>query len=96
MLSQAFFLTTIFLAEAWDDTFMSKIQIFKDADVLADNAAQMFVDLASQAISDHGSFSVALSGGSTPKKLHKLLAETYKDDVDWSKVFVFLNQIFQF
>lgn len=70
---------------------MSKIQIFKDADVLADSAAQTFVDLAKQAIADHGYFSVALSGGSTPKKLHKCLAETYKNDVDWSKVFVFLS-----
>ena len=35
-------------------------------------------------------FTIALSGGNTPKRLHRLLAQSpYKDRIDWSKVHVF-------
>jgi len=38
-----------------------------------------------------GSFSVALSGGSTPKKLHAILVSEYRSAVDWSKVVIYLG-----
>lgn len=63
--------------------FKSKAQIFE-------TAAQLFVDAAKKNIEEKGFFSVALTGGSSPIELHKLLAtETYRSQVDWSKVFVF-------
>ena len=63
--------------------FKSKTQIFE-------TAAQLFVDAAKKNIDEKGFFSVALTGGSSPIDLHKLLTtETYKSQVDWSKVFVF-------
>ncbi|WP_431212574.1 6-phosphogluconolactonase [Puia sp. P3] len=35
-------------------------------------------------------FTIALSGGSTPRALHKLLAAApYKDQIDWSKMHIF-------
>ncbi len=34
-------------------------------------------------------FSIALSGGSTPKIIFKLIANHYKDKIDWSKVLIF-------
>ncbi|MCH9630783.1 MAG: 6-phosphogluconolactonase [Chlamydiia bacterium] len=48
-----------------------------------------FISCANDAIKDHGSFFVALSGGSTPKAMFELLAEKYADKVDWSKVHLF-------
>ena len=52
--------------------------------------AELFVKSANKAITSHGKFSVALSGGSTPKALYTLLAhEPFRDQVDWSKVFLF-------
>jgi 6-phosphogluconolactonase len=54
--------------------------------------AAYFVSLANKAIKTQGSFTVALSGGSSPKKLYSLLAnEPYKSQVDWKKVFFFFG-----
>lgn len=57
--------------------------ISKDAEALAKRAAEEFVRLADLAISERGSFHVALSGGSTPKRSY---AELLAADVDWKNV----------
>lgn len=57
---------------------------------VADFAAKFIIDLASSAIAKKGIFSIALSGGSTPKILYGKLKE-YKDAIDWSKVLVFFS-----
>ena len=45
--------------------------------------------LARQAIAKSGRFTVALSGGSTPKALYSLLASQYRGRVDWRQVHLF-------
>ncbi len=50
------------------------IQTFADPEYLAQAAAARFVQLAESAIAARGLFTVALSGGSTPKRLYQLLA----------------------
>lgn len=66
------------------------IAIYPDADQLSQAAAQYFVQVANEAIVSHGRFTVALSGGSTPKKLYSLLAaEPYRSQINWSLVEVF-------
>ncbi len=66
------------------------IKIYKDKDTLARAAADLFVETASEAITQRGRFTVALTGGSTPEQLYKLLATTeYRDRVDWQQVWVF-------
>jgi len=63
---------------------------FRDAQAVCEEAAGRWVRIASQAIAERGSFSVALSGGSTPRRLYELLAAApYHDQVDWEKVHVF-------
>jgi 6-phosphogluconolactonase len=53
-------------------------------------AAEEFVRCARQAIEARGSFSVALSGGSTPKGLYALLAgDEFRSQVAWDKVVFF-------
>lgn len=53
-------------------------------------AVKHFIDVAKDSISSHGSFFVALSGGSTPKAMfEKLSQEPYKSQIDWSKVYLF-------
>ena len=52
-------------------------------------AAEEFVKLANGAIHAKGSFTVALSGGSTPKGMHSLLASDFAAAVPWKKVFFF-------
>ncbi|WP_186755607.1 6-phosphogluconolactonase [Echinicola salinicaeni] len=66
------------------------INIHKDPAALGEVAAKLFVNSAKAAIEEKGKFTVALTGGSSPVQLYKLLAEEkYKSQVDWDKVFVF-------
>jgi 6-phosphogluconolactonase len=67
------------------------LNIFNNEDEVLDALAAHFVEVASQAIAAKGKFSVALSGGNSPKKLYELLASTYHDKIDWEKVFFFFG-----
>lgn len=52
--------------------------------------AYHFIMLAQENINNYGQFSVALSGGSTPKAIFSLITSSpYKEQIDWSKVFLF-------
>lgn len=66
------------------------IEIFADLNALSDAAARLFADLAQDAITARGRFSVALSGGATPSRTYELLAQPpFRDRVPWPKVHVF-------
>ena len=55
-------------------------------------AAELFVEIAIDAIRTGGTFSVALAGGSTPRKLYSLLSsDAYRSKLAWSKVQFFLG-----
>lgn len=56
-------------------------------DIIA-SAVQQFIDLAHQAIKERGQFTVALSGGSTPKAIYQTLSQKPKA-LDWGRVFLF-------
>jgi 6-phosphogluconolactonase len=53
-------------------------------------AAEEFVRVGRAAIAEHGRFTVALSGGSTPRSLYSLLANKYAD-FPWSQTFLFFG-----
>jgi 6-phosphogluconolactonase len=66
------------------------LQTFTDAEAVSQAAAREFVRCANDAIGGRGRFTVALSGGSTPKRLYQILADApYKGTIDWSKIEVF-------
>jgi len=66
------------------------IIICHDADELARKAAEQFVSLAGAAIARSELFTVALSGGSTPRALYSLLASAeYRERIDWRGVHLF-------
>lgn len=67
------------------------LNIYDTADEVLTGLAEYFVIIGSEAITKNGKFSVALSGGSSPKKLYELLAGSYKDQLDWEKVFFFFG-----
>ena len=68
------------------------LHVYKNTDELLNGLAAHFVSLANKAITDNGRFSIALSGGSSPKKLYELLAtQTYRNQLDWSKVYFFFG-----
>jgi 6-phosphogluconolactonase len=54
-------------------------------------AATEFAALASRAVESNGRFSVALSGGSTPKSLYTLLASGSIPNIPWEKIFFFFG-----
>ncbi|HET7875216.1 MAG TPA: 6-phosphogluconolactonase [Methylomirabilota bacterium] len=69
---------------------MSQIRRLEDPAAVAAAAARDFADLAREAIRARGRFSVALSGGSTPRRLYALLAEhPFREAVPWDRIDVF-------
>jgi 6-phosphogluconolactonase len=62
------------------------IEIFANAQELARGAAEYFVARSGEAVARKGFFTVALSGGSTPKALYQLLVDL---DVPWSQTHFF-------
>jgi 6-phosphogluconolactonase len=67
-----------------------RIAIYPDTNVLSHEAAQYIVQVAQESIVTHGRFTIALSGGNTPKKLYALLgSEPYTSQIDWNLVEIF-------
>lgn len=68
----------------------NEIVVVGNSEELAREAAQRFTDLALEAVEFRGRFSVALSGGSTPAALYRLLAENpYRHQIPWAGVHLF-------
>lgn len=67
------------------------LNIFDTADEVLTGLAEYFSIIANESIKAKGKFSVALSGGSSPKKLYELLASSFKDELDWTKVYFFFG-----
>ena len=69
-----------------------EIKFLPDAQAVARHAAEQFVQIAQESIASRGRFTVALSGGSTPRALHLLLSsDEFRSQVDWSKVHIFFG-----
>jgi 6-phosphogluconolactonase len=67
-----------------------KMTISKDVDELSSRFAQWLVLYMKETLTKQDRFTIALSGGSTPKKLYQLLAsDEYKNQVDWNKIHFF-------
>jgi 6-phosphogluconolactonase len=68
------------------------ILVFETPEQVAMAAAERFADHAEKSINDHQIFSVALSGGNTPRRMYELLAqEAFKARFDWSVVHTFFG-----
>lgn len=71
-----------------------KIRVLDDLQAIAQAAADEFAAVCQQSIKDHRRFTVALSGGSTPKALHAVLVERSAKNpklIDWSRVQIFFG-----
>ena len=69
---------------------MAELEICRDPQELYAKAASLFTQRAKEAVSTQGRFCVALSGGSTPEGIYRLLAgEPFRSQVPWSEVHVF-------
>lgn len=67
-----------------------KILVAKTEDDAIGFCTNQFYDLANKAIASSGVFTVALSGGSTPKKLYRqILLQSKKHILEWNNVLFF-------
>lgn len=67
-----------------------RVSVVDDAAALAHAAAELFIAMAREAVERAGLATVALSGGSTPKHMGRLLAEeSYRSRVPWDRLHVF-------
>lgn len=66
------------------------IAIYPDIDILSHDAAQHIVRIANESIVTYGRFTMALSGGTTPRKTFELLgSEPYSKQFNWTLVHIF-------
>ncbi len=66
------------------------IRILPDAVAVAHTAAELFVASAERTLGEHGTWTCALSGGSTPRATFNLLAQApFADRVAWRRVYLF-------
>jgi 6-phosphogluconolactonase len=67
-----------------------QLNISKNIEELSWRMAEWMVDHIHETLQTQDRFTIALSGGSTPKKLHLLLAsDEFKNKIDWKKLHVF-------
>lgn len=66
---------------------MANVKVVPDQNAVGYAAAEYFLDVYQRSVTARGCFCVALSGGSTPRYLHRLLAnEAFSRRIDWAEV----------
>lgn len=69
-----------------------ELHVCKNYDELSEHVADWIVEYISKILSTKERFSIALTGGNTPKKLYEILAsDAYKNKIDWSRANVFIG-----
>jgi 6-phosphogluconolactonase len=68
-----------------------EIKIVADNDALNRVAVHEFQTAAGSAIADHGRFTVALSGGNTPRAVYSLLGRPHTPPLPWDKIHIFFG-----
>ena len=67
----------------------SEVQVFTDLDALSLAVAGDIAEEVEAAVSERGRFSMALSGGRTPRLLYQLLASQFCEKIPWDAVHLF-------
>jgi 6-phosphogluconolactonase len=70
-----------------------QVEVVADASALTRAAAGVFIDAAKRAVASSGRFTVALSGGNTPKTLYSLLVTDpeLRSQVPWQQIYFFFS-----
>src|SRR5579862_7582231 len=80
-----------------------ELHVFKDSEQLSNAAAKFIAESIVDTLKTKDRFTIALSGGSTPKRLHQILAQapytmrsdraasgdSGEEEIDWSKLHIF-------
>lgn len=68
----------------------ARVEVWRDLDELSERAAELLIGVARESISDRERFTLALSGGATPKALYRLLATNAKSTrIPWKQTHLF-------
>ena len=68
----------------------TETQYYPDLQQLSTAAAELIIRQAAEAVAAHGGFTMALSGGGTPRALYECLAqEPYINQIPWKKTYLF-------
>ena len=71
---------------------MAELHIFPDNASFVGGSADFIAEAAARAIAERGRFTIALSGGGTPKPIYaRLAAEDYRDRIAWGKAHIFFG-----
>ena len=72
-------------------TVKQEIKIVKDADAMSSLAAAILVEHIGKALRQQNEYSIALSGGSTPRRLYTLLADDpgWRGQIPWDRIHFF-------
>ncbi|MBB5634721.1 6-phosphogluconolactonase [Pedobacter cryoconitis] len=65
--------------------------IYKTKSELLKDLADYIIAIAEKAIAEKDCFNFVLTGGNSPKELYEMLSTTYREKLDWSKVFFFIG-----
>ena len=69
---------------------MPEFHVFRDTAEVTEAAARLFTDLAHQALSERGRFTVALPGGTTPVPLfQRLTFSPWREAIPWDRIVFF-------
>lgn len=60
-----------------------------DSTAVAREAARRWVQIAADSVRARGKFAVALSGGTTPEELYRLLGSEYREQLPWSQSYIY-------
>ncbi|MEE1944042.1 6-phosphogluconolactonase [Pedobacter sp. KR3-3] len=67
------------------------LHIYDTTAELTEKLAHYIIKIANEAIVAKDRFDFVLTGGNSPKALYQALSTTYKDQIDWSKVYFFFG-----
>lgn len=70
---------------------LREVDVFTDSAALVRVAAERIVRMADEAVERAGRFTIALSGGSTPRPLYELLGGAFRDRVPWARTEVYFG-----
>jgi 6-phosphogluconolactonase len=67
------------------------VRVFGDLEAMSQALAAEIARAAADAVAARGRFTIALSGGHTPRRLYQLLATEYREQMPWHAVHVFFG-----
>ncbi len=67
------------------------VLIYNTQPELFEDLVEYIINIANKSIEEKDCFNFVLTGGNSPKVLYEMLATTYKDKIDWTKVYFFFG-----